>query len=152
MGARRKARETALQALYQVETTGDPVERALSDFAESFELSEDAKGFSWGLVRGVLDHRDEIDAHVAAVTANWKFERLSRIDLCAIRIAVHELMESRELPVEIIIDEAVEIARKFGTAESSKFVNGVLDAIAKRIRGAAGHPAGTPTDATEETS
>lgn len=148
MGVRRKARETALQALYQLETTGDPVERALSTFAESFELSEDAKGFSWGLVRGVLEHREAIDAHVAAVTANWKLERLSRIDLCAIRIAAYELMENSEVPMEVIIDEAVEIARKFGTAESSKFVNGVLDPIAKRIRGVA---AAAPADAPEKT-
>ncbi len=134
MGARRKARETALQALYQVETTGENVDRALGDFAESFELSDKAAGFAWALVRGVLDRRGDIDAEIEAVTANWKFERLSRIDLCAIRVAVYEMMESGELPVEIIIDEAVEIARKFGTAESSKFVNGVLDSIAKRVR------------------
>lgn len=134
MGVRRKARETALQALYQLETTGESVDRALSDFAASFELSEPGQEFSWGLVRGVTERRAAIDDEIAAVTANWKFERLSRIDLCAIRIAVFEMMASPELPVEIIIDEAVEIARKFGTAESSKFVNGVLDAIARRIR------------------
>jgi N utilization substance protein B len=63
-------------------------------------------------------------------------DRLSRIDLSAIRIAVYELLATPELPVEIVIDEAVEIARKFGTADSAKFVNGVLDPIAKRIRGA----------------
>ena len=134
MGARRKSRETALQALYQVETTGESVDRALSDFAASFELSEPGVEFSWALVRGVLERLEAIDAEIAAVTANWKFERLSRIDLSAIRIAVYEMMASPELPVEIIIDEAVEIARTFGTAESSKFVNGVLDSIAKRIR------------------
>ncbi len=138
MGSRRKARETALQALYQVETTGENVDRALGDFSESFELSEQATGFAWSLVRGVLDRREEIDAQIEAVTANWKFERLSRIDLCAIRIAVYEILEYRDLPVEIIIDEAVEIARRFGTAESSKFVNGVLDPIARRIRSTAG--------------
>jgi len=134
MGARRKSRETALQALYQLETTGDSVDRALTDFAESFEFSEPGVEFSWGLVRGVLERREAIDAEIEAVTANWKFDRLSRIDLSAIRIAVYEMMATPELPVEIIIDEAVEIARKFGTAESSKFVNGVLDSIAKRIR------------------
>ncbi len=131
-----------MQALYQLETTGESVDRALSDFAESFELSEPGLEFSWGLVRGVLDRREAIDAEIAAVTANWKFERLSRIDLSAIRIAVYEMLASPELPVEIIIDEAVEIARKFGTAESSKFVNGVLDSIAKHIRPLAERQAG----------
>ncbi len=135
MGARRKARETALQALYQVESTGQDVDTALSDFAESFELSDGAKEFSWELVRGVLDRRSEIDAHVEAVAANWTMDRLSRIDLSTIRIATYEMIASPEVPVEIIIDEAVEIARKFGTADSSKFVNGVLDPIAKRVRG-----------------
>jgi len=136
MGSRRKAREIALQALYQVESTGEHVEQALSHFGESFELSEGAKDFSWTLVRGVLSRSDEIDAYIEAVTSNWKVDRLSRIDLSAIRIAVYELLATPELPVEIIIDEAVEIARKFGTADSAKFVNGVLDPIAKRIRGA----------------
>jgi N utilization substance protein B len=134
MGSRRKARETALQALYQVETTGENVDRAIADFAESFELSDQGAEFSWSLVRGVLERRAEIDEQIAAVTANWKVERLSRIDLCAIRVAVYEMLANPELPVEIIIDEAVEIARKFGTRESSKFVNGVLDPIAKRVR------------------
>lgn len=134
MGSRRKARETALQALYQLETTGENVDRALGDFAESFELSEQAQGFAWSLVRGVLERSKEIDAHIAAVSANWKFDRLSRIDLCAIRIAVFEMIDKPDLPVEIVIDEAVEIARRFGSAESSKFVNGVLDPIAKRVR------------------
>ncbi len=133
MGARRKARETALQALYQVESTGENVDRVLADFAESFELSDRAKEFSWRLVRGVLERREEIDAHVAAVTENWKFDRLSRIDLSAIRIAAYEMLATPEVPIEIVIDEAVEIARKFGTAESSKFVNGILDPIAKRV-------------------
>lgn len=123
-----------MQALYQVESTGENVDRALANFAESFELSDRAKEFSWRLVRGVLERREEIDAHVAAVTENWKFDRLSRIDLSAIRIAAYEMLATPEVPIEIVIDEAVEIARKFGTAESSKFVNGVLDPIAKRVR------------------
>lgn len=149
MGSRRKARETALQALYQVETTGENVDRAIADFAESFELSDQGADFSWSLVRGVLERRDEIDEQIAAVTANWKVERLSRIDLCAIRVAVYEMLAKPELPVEIIIDEAVEIARKFGTAESSKFVNGVLDPIAKRIRPIPAASAKEPDSASE---
>ena len=77
-----------------------------------------------------------IDGHIDSVTANWKVDRLSRIDLCAIRLAVFEMLATPDLPVEIVIDEAVEVARKFGSGDSSKFVNGVLDPIARRIRNA----------------
>ncbi len=134
MSTRRKAREMALQVLYQLESTGEGVDRALSDFASSFELSERAKDFAWQLARGVLERRAEIDAHIEAVTLNWSIVRVSRIDLCVIRIAVFELLHNEEVAVEIILDEAIEIARKFGTADSAKFVNGILDPIAKRTR------------------
>ncbi len=133
MSARRKGRELALQVLYQLEMSGDGSEHALRSFAESFEHSPQARDFAEELVRGVLTEREQIDACIAAATEHWRFERLARIDANIIRVAVYEMREPRALPIEIAINEAIEIARRFGTAESPTFVNGVLDHIAKNL-------------------
>jgi N utilization substance protein B len=137
---RRKGREIALQALYQMEITREESEQALATFAERSEASPQAKSFALALVRGVIAERASIDALVAEASENWRVERLSRIDLNVIRVAVYEL-KSLGLPLEIAINEAVEVARRFGSGESTAFVNGVLDQIASRLglkpRGAA---------------
>lgn len=131
MSVRRKGRELALQVLYQLEMSGDSSEQGLHAFAESFESSPRAREFAWTLVRGVRDRRVELDALVASVSEHWRLERLAQIDAMVIRIAVHEM--TRGLPLEIAINEAVEIARRYGTSESAAFVNGVLDAVAQRL-------------------
>jgi N utilization substance protein B len=133
MSARRKGRELALQVLYQLEMSGETSEAGLNAFADSFELSPKAREFAWALVHGVRERRAEIDARIAEASDHWRIERLSRIDANVIRIAVHEMTVPPGLPMEIAINEAVEIARKFGTQESAPFVNGVLDAVAKRL-------------------
>jgi len=136
MGARTKAREVALQVLYQLDITDDVAEIALQKFQGSFDCGPSARDYAWSLVRGVLEKSADIDARITAVAENWRFERLSRVDLSAIRIAVYEMMADPPLPPEIAIDEAIELSRKFGTAESSRFVNGILDQIAKRLASA----------------
>jgi N utilization substance protein B len=133
MSARRKGRELALQALYQLEMSGDAPEPALRRFEESFDNSPEARDFAWELVRGVLERRTDLDARIAESSEHWRLERLSRIDANVIRIAVCEMTGDPPLPVEIAIDEAVEIAKRYGTAESAAFVNGVLDAVARRL-------------------
>lgn len=131
MSARRKGREVALQVLYQLDMSGESSEQGLHAFADSFDVSPKAREFAWRLVRGVREARSEIDARVAEVAENWKLDRLAQIDATVIRIAAYEMMTG--LPREIAIDEAVEVARRYGTAESAAFVNGVLDAIANRL-------------------
>ena len=131
MSARRKGRELALQVLYQLDMSGESSEQGLHAFADSFDVSPKAREFGWQLVRGVREGRSEIDAHVAAVSEHWKLDRLAQIDATVIRIAVYELING--LPMEIAINEAVEVARRYGTTESAAFVNGVLDAVAKRL-------------------
>jgi N utilization substance protein B len=131
MSARRKGRELALQVLYQLDMSGEASEQGLRALAEGVDVSPGARDFAWQLVHGVRERRDEIDAHVAAVSAHWKLDRLAQIDATVIRIAAYELLTG--LPVEIAINEAVEVARRYGTAESAAFVNGVLDAVAKRL-------------------
>jgi len=140
-GSRRKGRELALQALYQIEANGDAWEDALELFWESASAGAAALEFARGLVVEVRARREEIDRVIAEVSRHWRLERLSRVDLCAIRVAICELIPPRELPVEIAINEAVEVARKFGAGETAAFVNGVLDAAAVLLgRKEGGHP------------
>lgn len=131
MSIRRKGRELALQVLYQLDMSGEMSEQGLHSFAESFDVSPRAREFAWNLVRGVREERAAIDAQVEAASQNWKLDRLAQIDASVIRIAIYEM--SHGLPMEIAINEAVEVARRFGTNESAAFVNGVLDAVAKRL-------------------
>jgi N utilization substance protein B len=133
MSVRRKGRELALQVLYQVDMSGEHAEVVLRNFTESFEHSPKARQFGEALVRGVLAGREQIDTTIAAASEHWRLERLSRVDANVIRIAVHEMTTPPGLPIEIAINEAIEIARKFGTAESAAFVNGVLDQVAARL-------------------
>jgi N utilization substance protein B len=133
MSARRRGRELALQVLYQLEMGGESTEKALRSFADSFEQSPKAREFGEALVRGVLARRAEIDASIGEASQHWRLERLSRIDANVIRIAVYEMTTPPGLPPEIAINEAIEVARKFGTTESAAFVNGVLDAVGKRL-------------------
>jgi N utilization substance protein B len=131
MSLRRKGRELALQVLYQLDMSGDASEQGLHAFAESFESSEKARAFAWQLVRGVRERQAELDAALMAGSQNWRVERLSRIDANVIRLAIYEMTNG--LPLEIAINEAVEVARKYGTNESAAFVNGVLDGVAKQL-------------------
>ena len=136
MSARRKGRELALQVLYQLDMSGESSEQALRSFADSFEHTPGAREFGEALVRGVLDQREQIDARIAQASEHWRLERLSRIDANVIRIAVYEMTTPPGLPPQIAINEAIEVARKFGTTDSAAFVNGVLDAVGKRLRAA----------------
>ena len=122
-----------MQALYQLELTGDSSAKALSDLSESFDSSPGAREFAWSLVHGVHERRDQIDSLIAGVSQNWRLERLSRVDTIVMRIAVHEMTTPPELPVEIAVNEAVEVVKKFGTTESASFVNGILDEVARRV-------------------
>lgn len=134
MAARRQSRELALQALYRVELTGDVSPEALERLWQHFEAPIDARGFAIELVDGVLAGRDTIDALLAEAAENWRLARLSRVDLNVLRIAVHELLRRDErVPTSVVIDEAIEIARRYGGEESSRFVNGILDQVAGRL-------------------
>lgn len=134
MAGRRQGREIALQALYRVELTGDPSPEALELLWEHFEAPLDARGFAIELMRGVLAEREQIDALIAAAAENWSLSRLSRVDLNLLRLATYELLQRDErVPTRVILDEAIEIARRYGGEESSQFVNGILDQIAGQL-------------------
>jgi N utilization substance protein B len=133
MGARRKGRELAVQALYQVEVTGEASAAALQLFFERADAGSRAKEFGAALVAGVHEQQARIDELIGQVSEHWRFERLSRVDLNVLRVAAYELLKTPEVPINVVIDEAIEIARRFGTEESAVFVNGIIDQIARRL-------------------
>jgi N utilization substance protein B len=131
VGSRTRARECALQALYQLDTSGGSAEQALSGlFAHFEEVDADARSFAEELVRGVTSERPAIDEIIQRYSQNWKLERMARVDRNVLRLGVFELLRCAEVPVRVTLNEAVELGKKFGSEESSAFVNGVLDRIA----------------------
>ena len=130
---RRKGRELALQALYQVDLCGDESVSAVRAFWEHCEAPSDARTFGEDLVGGVIEERARIDELIAASSDNWRLGRLSHVDRNILRVATYELLCRRDVPASVAIDEAIEIAKRFGSDESPTFVNGVLDQIAVSV-------------------
>ncbi len=130
MGARTTAREAALQMLYAVEASGSSVDQAIKNFW--WELPGDAEGreYADAVVTGVSAELDDLDRRIRAASQNWRLERMTRVDRNVLRIGTWELLTQGEIPRAVILDEAVELAKRFGTEESGAFVNGVLDRIA----------------------
>ena len=130
-GNRRKGRELAVQALYQIEMTSDPSVGAVDLFLQHFEGNAKAKEFARRLVSGTISQRAEIDRLIDLATVNWKLERLAKVDFLILRMATYELVFCADIPTSVSLNEAVEIAKRFGSEESASFINGVLDHIAK---------------------
>jgi len=140
VGARTRARECALQALYQLDTSGgdprDVLRAILAHFEETPDV--DTAKFAEQLVRGVQSERGAIDDLIQKTSTHWKLERMARVDRNILRLAVYELLRRPDVPVRVTLNEAIELGKKFGSEESSAFVNGVLDRIANTpIPGAA---------------
>jgi N utilization substance protein B len=136
MGSRRAARELALQALYQVDLLGAGEEgKSLALFWEHFDpvAEPEAQAFARELVDGVRDQLERIDALIAVAAEHWRLPRLSRVDLSVLRLGTFELIARPEIPASVTLNEAVEIARRFGSEESAGFVNGVLDHVARQV-------------------
>jgi N utilization substance protein B len=127
MGSRRDARERALQALYQLDMAGGEPDWA------AVEEPGDVVGFARELVEGVAAQRERIDALIAACAEHWRLPRLSRVDLNLLRLATFELLARPEIPSSVTINEAIEIARRYGSEDSAAFVNGVLDHVAATL-------------------
>ena len=132
MGVRRDAREAAVQYLYQREMQGDQSDQALDEFYEMRGLSPSGKRFCNELLQGWMQHREEIDDVIAKNARNFEFNRLSAVDRNVLRIACHEILFRSDIPAPVAINEAIEIAKKYSTEDSGKFVNGVLDNIRKQ--------------------
>lgn len=135
-GTRRSGRAYALQLLYARD--GDlaaDVARDATSWASEFELEVDqaAQDFARELVAAAATRAAEIDELITASSKNWRIDRMSRVDRNILRLGACELLTFRDVPLKVVINEAVELAKRFGTAESSAFVNGVLDRIATAV-------------------
>ena len=129
-GPRHQARECALQLLFARETEAMP-ETALGEFWLSVEAPEAARAYAEELADTVRTHEAAIDKVVTQYADNWRLDRMSRVDRNVLRLAVAELFHQPDVPVRVTLDEAVELAKAFGGDESGRFVNGILDRIAR---------------------
>jgi N utilization substance protein B len=130
-GKRTKARERAVQALYQIDVAATDLDEALSRFWRSFEpVEQEVMDLAEALVRGVAEHRREIDDAIEAVSSNWRLDRMARVDRNILRLATYELSHRPDVPVKVVINEAIELGKKYGSESSGAFINGVLDKIA----------------------
>src|SRR5512143_3166118 len=131
---RTKARERAVQALYQIDVAATDLDEALSRFWRSFEpVEREVMDMAEVLVRGVAEHRRTIDGAIEAVSTHWRLDRMARVDRNVLRLAVHAMPHRPEVPVKVIINEAIELGKKFGSESSGAFINGVLDKIAQSL-------------------
>jgi N utilization substance protein B len=129
MGVRRRARAVALQALYEFDSAGHDAETALTHLlAESGLAGEDAN-FTRGLVGGVIRNKEQIDKHISKFAPAWPLEQIPIVDRNILRLAIFEILLDNNVPVKVAINEAVELAKKFGSDSSSRFVNGVLGSV-----------------------
>ena len=137
MRARSKARSWALQVLYAWESRGldTPAKTILYDFEQERQINDESRGYMRELVNSVADNRREIDGQLDQALTNWRLERLSVIDRNILRLAAAEMLygDGEEVPAAVSIQEAIVLAEKYGTQESPRFVNGVLDALRKTV-------------------
>jgi N utilization substance protein B len=149
MGARRKARECALQMLFQFDLARQPVDELIRTYwGELAEAADDIKDFANDLVIGVVDHLDEIDERIRHRTEHWRISRMAVVDRNLLRLAVYEFVFQPNTPKTVAINEALEIARRFSTHEATQFVNGILDAIKRDMETSS--PPVTPPEEPKE--
>ena len=132
MRKRTKAREYALQMLYQVDITRGTWQEILKSFWEGSDRQENSaelKDFSAQLLQGVVVHMQEIDKKISKYAANWQLERMAFVDRNIMRLGCFELLFCQDIPPKVAINEAVELAKKYSGLESGKFVNAILDKI-----------------------
>jgi len=134
MGKRRKARESTLQILFQLEFNSNQPETTIKQYWESRRTSEEIKEYSHWLVNGIMSHQREIDSVIQSVSEHWRLSRMAVIDRNILRLAVFELLFEEDMAAAIIINEAIEIAKKYSSEEAATFVNGILDAIRKKLK------------------
>jgi N utilization substance protein B len=127
---RRRARELAMQVLFELELTGHPVERALEDRLAEEKLAPQHAAFARELVTGTWARRQELDARIAAAAPRWRPEQLPGVEKAILRLAIYEVCFDNRTPLRAAINEAVELAKAYGGENSGRFVNGVLGSIA----------------------
>src|SRR5262245_51167521 len=130
MGARTEGRESALQMLFAMEASGGSAERVIAAYWRETPGDPEGRAFADAALRGVAEGLDQIDEAIRKASTNWRLERMARVDRNVLRLGAWELLHSKDVPRAVILDEAVELAKRFGSEESGAFVNGVLDRVA----------------------
>lgn len=133
MSLRRISRELALQCLYQMDQSGNK-ESTIEDMKLYFDVNSKAAPYAQELVSGIRDHLDEVDGVIEKYAKNWRLNRMAVIDRNLLRIAAYEFLYKSDIPGSVIIDEAIEIAKRYSSDDAASFINGILDPI---CRGAA---------------
>ncbi len=135
MGRRRKARELALQLLYRLDLLpeGDPLAPTLEGFWADHPVAQEVREFAEQLVRGTKANQAKIDECLAQFADRWELSRMAVVDRNILRAGIYELLWCSEVPPKVVINEALEIAKKFSTQESTRFINGILDRARKEL-------------------
>ena len=133
MGKRTQSREIALQVLYQIDISEGTTEEMFNIFWDHFTPPDDLKEFSQKIVSGVCQHEEEIDVIIEHYSEHWRLKRMTIVDRNILRLAIFELMFCDDIPPKVVLNEAVELGKKFGSDKSGSFINGVLDNVAHRI-------------------
>jgi transcription antitermination protein NusB len=136
MGARHRAREYALQMLYQAEASGVAMHEVKTSFWGDRDVPPEVRAFAERLAGGAAGARQECDELLTGSLENWRLERLAIVDRNILRLAVYEFLHQPETPPIVVIDEAIELARRFGGDDSWQFTNGILDAVRKKLEAA----------------
>jgi transcription antitermination protein NusB len=132
-GARHKAREVALQVLYEIDSVGHTPEESMARIISRIEISEDIANFARELVKGVIQNREELDQNIRDFAPAWPLDQISIVDRNVLRLAIFEILHDNKIPVKVAINEAVELAKTFGSDNSSRFVNGVLGSVSTLV-------------------
>ncbi len=134
MGTRRKAREVALQVLFQIDVSKVDVHEAIELFWNNFEAPESVRGFSTQLIEGARERLKEIDEFIKSCSDNWSLTRMSSVDRNILRLAVYELVYCKDIPPKVTINEAIDLGKFYGSENSGSFINGILDALYTKLR------------------
>jgi len=129
MHQRRKAREVALQVLYELDVLNIDSKKAVALFWDNFEAPEESRKFSTLLIEGTWDNREQIDNHISSCSENWSLPRMSRVDRNILRMAVYELLYCPDIPPKVTLNEAIDLGKMYGSENSGSFINGILDAV-----------------------
>jgi len=127
--SRSRCREWALQFLYQAEFSGERRREALERFWSHFQVKGPSPAYLQELVEGVAAHLEELDAFIARYSEHWRLERMTLVDRNLLRLAIYELLYQPHIPPKVVINEAVEMAKRYGSEASGGFVNGILDQV-----------------------
>jgi N utilization substance protein B len=134
MGNRRKAREIALQVLFQLDVSQVDVREGIDLYWDNFDAPESARDFSTQLIAGTMDSLEDIDNLIKSCSENWSLDRMSKVDRNILRLAVYELVFCRDIPPKVALNEAIDLGKEYGSENSGSFINGILDALYTKLR------------------